>query len=37
MGTFPYALTLALIVFILGFIPVIGMFLSAIPILLVSF
>ena len=36
MGAFPYTLTLALIVFILGFIPVFGMFLSSIPILLVA-
>ncbi|QFR38989.1 AI-2E family transporter [Candidatus Gracilibacteria bacterium 28_42_T64] len=36
-GSFPYLLTLGLIVFIAGFVPVLGVFLSSIPIFLVAF
>ncbi|USN58560.1 MAG: AI-2E family transporter [Candidatus Peribacteria bacterium] len=35
--SFPYILTLGLLVFILGFVPVIGVFLSSIPIIIVAF
>ena len=34
---FPYMLTLSLIVFIFGFIPVLGTFISSVPILLIGF
>lgn len=36
-ANFPYLLTLALIIFILGFIPVIGTFISSVPIFLIAF
>lgn len=36
-GSFPYLLTLALIVFICGFIPVLWVFISSIPILFVAY
>lgn len=36
-GSFPYLLTLALIVFICWFVPVIGVFISSIPILFVAY
>lgn len=35
--TFPYLLTLALLVFIAGFIPVLGTFISSVPILVVGY
>jgi len=35
--SFPYVITLALVVFILGFVPVLGVFLSSIPILIIGF
>lgn len=36
-GGFPYILTLAIIVFIFGFIPVFGTFISSFPIMLIAF
>ena len=36
-ATFPYIVTLALVVFILGFVPVVGVFLSSIPILIIGY
>lgn len=36
-GGFPYIFTLALIVFIFGFIPVFGMFLSGLPIVIIGY
>ncbi|MFK7780681.1 MAG: AI-2E family transporter [Candidatus Gracilibacteria bacterium] len=36
-GPFPYILTLGLIVFIAGFIPVLGVFISSIPIIIIAY
>ena len=36
-STFPYIITIALMVFILGFIPVFGVFLGSIPIIIIGY
>ncbi|HBB27223.1 TPA: hypothetical protein DCZ36_01850 [Candidatus Gracilibacteria bacterium] len=36
-GTFPYIITLGVIVFIFGFVPILGTFLSAVPILIIGY
>jgi predicted PurR-regulated permease PerM len=36
-ANFPYIITLSLVVFILGFVPVVGVFLSSIPILVIGY